>query len=128
MKEPHWITREVILATQEELLERFGGLAGVRDEGLLKSALKQPRDLFAQGETSLFMLATAYAYGIARDRPFQGGNKTSGFKAATLFLELNGVRFQASGEDVVERTLALAAGAIPAADYAVWLQRSTTST
>jgi death-on-curing protein len=124
MKEPIWITREVILATQEALLERFGGLAGVRDQGLLESALNRPRHLHAYGETSFFTMAAAYAHGIVKNHPFVDGNKRAGFMAAYIFLGANGLEFQAPEEEVVERTLALAAGAIDAADYAAWLERS----
>jgi death-on-curing protein len=124
MKDPIWITREVIQATQEALLERFGGLAGVRDEGLLDSALNRPRHLHAYGETSFYAMAAAYAHGIVKNHPFLDGNKRAGFMAAYIFLGANGLEFQAPEEEVVERTLALAAGAIDAADYAAWLERS----
>jgi death-on-curing protein len=124
MKEPVWLTREVILATQEALLERFGGLVGVRDEGLLDSALNRPRHLHAYGEKSVFIMASAYAHGIVKNHPFLDGNKRAGFMAAYIFLEANGREFQAPEEEVVERTLALAAGAIDAAEYAAWLERS----
>ncbi len=123
MNEPIWITREVLLATQESLLQRFGGLAGVRDDGLLDSALHRPRHLFAYGEPSLFVMAAAYAHGIVKNHPFLDGNKRAGFMAAYIFLGANHLDFQAPEEEVVERTLALAAGAIGAADYAVWLER-----
>ncbi len=124
MNEPCWITREVIMATQESLLERFGGLSGVRDEGLLDSALHRPRHLFSYGETSLFVMAAAYAHGIVKNHPFLDGNKRAGFMAAYIFLGAHDLDFQGPEEEVVERTLALAAGAIGAADYAVWLERS----
>ena len=125
MKEPVWLSREVVLAIQEELLGRFGGLPGVRDEGLLDSALHRPRQLFAYGEPDLFALAAAVAEGIVRNHPFLDGNKRAGFMAAALFLEVNGWSFQASEEDVVVRTLALAAGAIGGAEYAHWLRGAT---
>ena len=125
MKEPVWLTREVVLAIQEELLGRFGGLPGVRDEGLLDSAVNRPRQLFAYGEPDLFALAAAVADGIVRNHPFLDGNKRAGFMAAALFLEANGWSFWATEEDVVVRTLALAAGAIGAAEYARWLRGAT---
>ena len=125
MKEPVWLTREVVLAIQEELLGRFGGLPGVRDEGLLDSAVNRPRQLFAYGEPDLFALAAAVAEGIVRNHPFLDGNKRAGFMAAALFLEVNGWSFQAAEEDVVVRTLALAAGAIGGAEYARWLRGAT---
>lgn len=122
MKEPVWLSREVVLAIQEELLGRFGGLPGVRDEGLLDSAVNRPRQLFAYGEPDLFALAAAVAEGIVRNHPFLDGNKRAGFMAAYVFLSANGHEIDASEEDVVVRTLALAAGAIGAAEYARWLR------
>lgn len=106
------------------MLQRFGGLDGVRDEGLLESALNRPRHLFAYGSPSLPELAAAYAAGIVQNHPFIDGNKRTGFMAAALFLEVNGLSFQAPEIEVVERTLALAAGAIEEAEYAAWLKRS----
>ena len=85
MKEPRWISLEVILAVQDELLARFGGLAGLRDEGLLESALNRPQHLFAYETPSLFDLAAAYALGIVKNHPFLDGNKRAGFMAAYIF-------------------------------------------
>lgn len=124
MNEPVWIELADCLAFHAEMLERFGGLDGVRDEGLLESALGRPKNIFAYGEASLFVMAAAYAAGIVKNHPFLDGNKRSGFVAAALFLEVNGLKFRASEEEVVERTLALAAGEIEAAEYAVWLEQS----
>lgn len=124
MNEPIWISREVIVATQESLLERFGGLAGIRDEGMLDSALHRPQHLAAYGTHDLFALAAAYAAGIVRNHPFIDGNKRAGFMAAYIFLGANGWDLRAPEEEVVERTLGLAAGAIEAEEYAVWLQAS----
>ena len=124
MSEPIWIDAVDCHAFHEEMLERFGGLEGVRDEGLLESALNRPRHLFAYGTPSLAEMAAAYAAGIVKNHPFVDGNKRSGFMAAALFLEINGLSFQASEIEVVERTLALAAGAIDEAEYAAWLKNS----
>ena len=124
MNEPFWISREVILSTQEELLERFGGLAGIRDETLLESALHRPQHLFAYGKPTLFELATAYAAGIVKNHPFLDGNKRAGFMAAYIFLGANGCEVEAPEEEVVLRTLALAAGEIEEAEYAAWLEKS----
>ncbi len=125
MKEPVWLTREVVLAIQEELLGRFGGLPGVRDAALLDSAVNRPRQLFAYGEPDGFALAAAVADGIVRNHPFLDGNKRAGFMAAYVFLGANGHEIEAAEEDVVVRTLALAAGAIGAAEYARWLRAAT---
>ena len=95
MNDPVWISREVILSTQEELLERFGGLAGIRDETLLESALHRPQHLFAYGKPTLFELATAYAAGIVKNHPFLDGDKRAGFMAAYIFLGANGCEVEA---------------------------------
>ena len=124
MNDPVWISREVILSTQEELLERFGGLAGIRDESLLESALHRPQHLFAYGKPTFFELATAYAAGIVKNHPFLDGNKRAGFMAAYIFLGANGCEVEAPEEEVVLRTLALAAGEIEEAEYAAWLEKS----
>ena len=124
MNEPVWITCEVVLATHEELLARYGGLSGVRDEGLLDSALRRAEHAFAYGDPDLFDLAAAYAAGIVRNHPFLDGNKRSGFMTAYTFLGANGVEFAAPEEEVVLHTLALAAGKLTERQYAAWLRRS----
>ena len=118
MNEPVWIDVADVLSFHEVMLGRFGGLPGVRDAALLDSAANRPRQLFAYGAPDLFALAAAVAEGIVRNHPFLDGNKRAGFMAAALFLEVNGWSFQVAEEDVVVRTLALAAGAIGAAEYA----------
>ena len=124
MKEPLWISVEVIFAVQEELLARFGGLAGLRDEGLLDSALNRPQHLFAYEKTTVFDLAAAYALGIIKNHPFLDGNKRIGFIAAYIFLGANGYELKVPEEKVILHTLALAAGEIDQDAYAVWLKAS----
>lgn len=124
MTEPRWLTRDVIVATHEELLVRFGGLPGIRDNGLLDSALNRPLHLLAYGSPSLFDMAAAYAHGIVKNHPFLDGNKRTGFMASYIFLGANGWNMMAPEEEAVERTLALAAGVIGADAYARWLRRS----
>jgi death-on-curing protein len=123
MNEPVWISREVMLAVQEDLLARFGGLPGLRDEGLLESALQHPRQLFHYQNPALVDLAAAYAAGIIKNHPFLDGNKRAGFMAAYIFLGANGVDVETTEEDVVLHTLALAAGELDEAGYASWLKR-----
>jgi death on curing protein len=124
MKHPQWISREVVLAMHEELLARYGGLSGVRDEGLLDSALCRPEHLFAYGTPDLYELAASYAVGIVKNHPFLDGNKRSGFMTAYTFLGVNGEEVIAPEEEVVLQTLALAAGDIREKDYAAWLKAS----
>lgn len=124
MNEPFWLTREIILAIQVQLLARFGGLEGLRDEGLLESALARPMQLLHCGTPSLFDLAAAYAYGIVKNHPFLDGNKRAGFMAAYTFLGINGFRLDAPEEQAVLQTLALAAGEIDADEFSAWLKAS----
>jgi len=124
MKEPTWIPLDVALAVQEELLSRFGGLGGIRDERLLDSALARPQQLFAYGQPTLFDLAAAYAAGIIRNHPFLDGNKRAGFMLAYTFLGANGQLFVTPEEEVLTFTLALAAGELTDAAYALWLKDS----
>lgn len=124
MNEPVWIDKEDCLGFHDELVARFGGLAGLRDDGLLDSALNRAQQLHHYGNPSHFEMAAAYAHGIVKNHPFLDGNKRSELMAATLFLELNGWIFQSSEEDAVLQTLALAAGQLDADGYAAWLERS----
>lgn len=122
MNEPTWLTTRILLAVQEGLLSRFGGLSGIRDEGLLDSALHRPQQLYAYGNPTLFELAAAYAHGLVKNHPFLDGNKRIGYMSAYMFLERNGIPVDIPEEQVVLHTLALAAGEASEADYAVWLQ------
>ena len=123
-KLPKWVLRETVIALQERLLAEFGGAAGIRDAGLLESALARPENLFAYESPDLFALAGAYAFGLVRNHPFIDGNKRIGFATATLFLELNGLILTATEADAVIQTLALAAGAFDEAGYAAWLKKN----
>ncbi len=125
MNEPNWLAREVLLAIQGELLNRFGGLAGIRDEGLLDSAINKPKNLFAYGQPTLFELAASYATGLVKNHPFLDGNKRIGFMAAYVFLGANGWSLEATEEEAVLETLALAAGESTESDYAAWLAKNS---
>ena len=125
MNEPNWVDRQVLLAIQSELLNRFGGLAGIRDEGLLDSAINKPKNLFAYGQPTVFELAASYAMGLVKNHPFLDGNKRIGFMAAYVFLGANGWSLEATEEEAVLETLALAVGERAEADYAAWLARNS---
>jgi death-on-curing protein len=125
MKEPKWVLPETVQLLHEQLLANHGGDAGVRDAGLLNSALSRPQNLFFYGSPTLFELATSYAFGIVKNHPFIDGNKRTRFTVAVLFLELNGCRFQAAEADAAVQTLALAAGAIGEDEFAVWLDANS---
>jgi death-on-curing protein len=128
MKEPVWLDRADCLAIHDMVLSQHGGLAGVRDKGLLDSALGKPRNLLAYRTPALAELAAGYAAGIILNHPFFDGNKHTGFILASTFMELNGLKFIASEESVVENTLALAAGQSKEADYATWLKTNSEKT
>lgn len=125
MKEPVWVLREVVLLAHEQSLAQFGGAAGIRDEGLLASALGKPQNLFAYGKPNLFELAASYAVGVVKNHPFIDGNKRAGFIVAATFLQLNCWRLEASEVDATLRTLALAAGEMTEAAYAEWLKANS---
>lgn len=126
MKAPQWILRETVLVLQEQSLAQFGGISGIRDEGMLDSALSRPENLFSYGEPSVFQMAAAYAYGLAKNHPFLDGNKRAAFIVAIVFLELNGHHFHASEVDAAVCTLALAASEMSELDYAAWLESNST--
>ena len=125
MKEPEWVQRETVLALQERLLAEFGGAVGIRDEGLLDSALARPPNRFAYEKPTIFDLAASYAFGLVRNHPFLDGNKRIGFAVAILFLELNGYRFDAAEVDATVQTLALAARHLDEAGYATWIKTNS---
>jgi death-on-curing protein len=125
VKQPQWVLRETILALQERLLAEFGGLSGLRDEGLLESAVNRPRHRFLYDKPDLFELAAAYAFGLVRNHPFVDGNKRIGFAAAIVFLEVNGVEFHADEADAALQTLALAAHEQDEHGYAEWLEANS---
>ena len=125
MKRPRWLLKDTVLALHERLLADFGGSAGLRDEGLLDSALARPENLFAYDTPTVFDLAASYAFGLVKNHPFIDGNKRVGFAAALVFLEINGRRFQASEADATIQTLALAAGAADEVAYSSWLKANS---
>ena len=127
MKEPIWLNREDCLAIHEMMLAQYGGLAGVRDEGLLESALAKPQHLLAYTSPTLTEMAASYAAGIILNHPFLDGNKRTGFMLAATFLEVNGMEFTATEESVIEQTLALASGKLKQAAYTKWLSKNSTA-
>ena len=126
MSEPRWVAKQALLLLHGESLAEHGGMMGIRDEGLLDSALERPRNQFAYGGVSdIVQLAAAYAFGIARNHPFIDGNKRTAFVCCELFLALNGHTLQAEDGNCVSTMLALAAGELPEADFAAWIRTHT---
>ena len=121
MAEPAWIELDVVLAIHDEQLAEHGGQPGVRDPGLLESALGRPRNQFAYGEPSITRLAASYAFGISRNHPFLDGNKRTSLVVAELFLELNGYTLDASDAQCVTTFLQLAAGDLTEDQLAEWI-------
>src|SRR5438309_11798057 len=93
--EPTWLLREFVITVHERLIAEYGGSSGLRDEGLLESALARPVHLFTYGTPSLAQLAASYAVGIAKNHAFIDGNKRTAFVAAAVFLERNGLNLTA---------------------------------
>ena len=123
MKQPVWIDERDALVLHARLLALHGGAAGVRDHGLLQSALARPQQQFAYAETAnIIDMATAYTAGIVRNHPFIDGNKRTGFVVRILFLELNGYAFTASEEDAAQAVLELAANNLDEAGYSSFLR------
>jgi death-on-curing protein len=123
-----WVARRTILAVHAAQIAEHGGIAGIRDEGLLDSALARPEHKAHYGEDDPAALAAAYAYGIARNHPFLDGNKRTALVALELFLMKNGYRLTASDEDAVVTFLRLAAGEIGEDELAAWIRAALVPT
>jgi death-on-curing protein len=117
-----WVAAEVLLAVHEEQLAEHGGAAGVRDLGLLESALARPQNQVAYGNPDAADLAAAYGVGLAKNHPFIDGNKRTAFVAVELFLALNGHDLVADDADCVLTMLAVAAGSLDEPGFAAWLR------
>ncbi len=119
--EPIWVTVATALAVHDEQLAEHGGAPGVRDIGLLESALARPRNAYEHGERSYAAMAACLAAGIARNHPFIDGNKRVSLVLMELFLALNGLELVAPDEDCVVIMLALASGEVAGDELAEWL-------
>ena len=125
-KEPLWIEERDALAIHDRLLALHGGATGLRDRGLLESALARPRQHHAYaGRSDIVEMAALYTAGIVRNHPFIDGNKRTGFVIGVLFLELHGFDFTASEADATQAVMALASGTIDEAAFTVWLRENT---
>lgn len=122
MKRWTWLQRDVVLAIHEAQLAEHGGGSGLRDAGLLESALSRPEKLAAYGKPDAADLAAAYGYGISRNHAFTDGNKRTAFVAVELFLELNGSGLAADDAACVITMLAVASGEMTEAEFAGWIR------
>jgi len=129
MNEPSWLDRQSVILLQAESLAQYGGSSGIRDAGLLDSALARPINKWNyNSEADLATLAAAYGFGLARNHPFVDGNKRIAFIATALFLRLNGYRLSSAPLDEIQTMLRLAAGELGEEEFAVWIRNHTKST
>lgn len=119
-----WISRTLVLAIHDRQLAEHGGGSGVRDEGLLDSALARPQQLFASGDPppDLSDLAASLAHGLARNHPFVDGNKRTAHVCYRVFLQLNHGRLQAGAEEKYAAMIGLAEGSLSESEFAAWLR------
>lgn len=128
MSDPVWIEKQETLLFHERLLVQHGGALGVRDEGMLASALARPKQIAAYADLpDMARLAAAYTTGIVKNHPFFDSNKRTGFLVGVLFLEMNGYRFTASQETAANAVIMLAAGDLDERGYAEFLAANITA-
>lgn len=122
MADPRFLNAELAFAVHERQLAEHGGLSGIKDVNLLESAIARPLNKHAYGQDDLCALAAAYAFGIARNHPFNDGNKRTAWVMARLFLRLNGVQIAFEKEDAINTVLALAAGDLAEDALTAWFR------
>ena len=122
MDEPFWLTREMLIAIHGEQLAIHGGASGLRDEGMLASALDRPRNKLIYEQAELPELAAAYAFGMARNRPFVEGNKRTSLLALYTFLGVNGIDYIVPEAEAAAIVLALAAGEVDEEGLTRWIR------
>ena len=120
-----WINRQVLLLLHDESLAEHGGASGLRDEGLLDSALARPMNLVVYSEPDIAALAAAYGVGLAKNHPFVDGKKRASFLAVGMFLAVNGYRLHATQVDATLTVLAVAAGDMDELAFADWIRAHT---
>jgi death-on-curing protein len=124
MKEPVWISKQEIIAFHSKQIQEHGGLPGVRDDGLLESAIARPQQVFAYSDVNIFELAASYAHGIIKNHPFLDGNKRTAIITAGIFLIVNGWMLEVSEEELYLQTIALAESALSEKSFSRWLKES----
>jgi death on curing protein len=119
--EPAWVTYDQAIAIHSRQLRRFGGAPGLRDDGMLRSALERPANKWRYEQAGLVELAAAYAFGLAKNHAFVDGNKRIAFMAMMVFLRKNGIRFAPDQAQATAIMLALAAGEVSEQSLARWI-------
>ena len=125
MSQPVWIEYVLVIAIHQRSLAEHGGSNGIRDKGLLESALFRPKNLLAYSDPTIFDLAAAYGYGITKNHPFIDGNKRTSYVVMRTFLKLNGYDIQASAIEKYEIWLRLANNRVSEADLAKWIEEKS---
>src|SRR5215813_8992768 len=122
VKEPSWLTYEQVIAIHSRQLRKFGGAPGLRDEGLLRSALERPVNKWQYEQADLATLAAAYAFGLAKNHAFVDGNKRIAFMSLMTFLHRNGIPFAPDPAQATTIVLALAAGEVSEDGLTRWIR------
>ena len=120
-----WLLDGVVIAIHDEQIAVHGGIPGIRDDGLLSSALARPKHKADYGDPIVFDVAAAYAYSIIRDHPFVDGNKRTGFLVAYVFLNINGWELRSSEVEAVNVVIDLAAGKMDEPSFSDWLKNKS---
>jgi death-on-curing protein len=122
VSEPKWLTHDQVIAIHSRQLRRFGGAAGLRDDGLLRSAIERPINKWQYEQSELPELAAAYAFGLAKNHAFVDGNKRIAFMSMMIFLRKNGVRFAPEQAHATAMIISLAAGEVSEESLARWIR------
>ena len=123
MDEPKWVRRDAVLVVHDRQIELFGGQYGLRDAGLLDSAIARPKNFFFYENADITRLSAAYGYGICKNHPFIDGNKRTAFVIAIAFLKTNGFKFQASQVEVVHTMESLADDLLSEEAFTDWIKK-----
>jgi len=126
MNEPKWVRRDAVLVIHDRQIELFGGQYGLRDEGLLDSAITRPKNFYFYQDADITRLSAAYGYGICQNHPFIDGNKRTAFVVLVAFLKTNGYKFHASQLDVVSVMKDLADDKISEETLTAWIKEHST--
>ena len=125
MTSPIWVKEAVVIAIHQRQLAEHGGRDGIRDRGLLESALFRPQNQYNYGNPTIFELAAAYGFGLTNNHPFIDGNKRTAYVVMRTFLKLNGCRIQASSREKYQVWLRLASSQLDELDLATWIEEKS---